>query len=321
MAGLMSGCLLCGSRDVAVVDRVAFSDLRQLWFETFEVDIATCLDVPYDEADVPLRRCAACRIEFYPPALRGNETLYDKLQAFEFYYPKEKWEFEVALRDLALCRDIVEIGCGPGRFLERAVSTYPETRVRGLELNADCVRTCRERGLEVEGRTIEDFAATAGESLDAVCGFQVLEHVAAPATFLGSAFRCLRPGGLALISVPNAQGFTRYAVNAITDMPPHHVTRWTVDVMRRVAVLHGMILDRVVEEPVAEYHKEAYRTVLTLRAVSALLRRRWRRVDRMLPYRLMLAASDRLQRAIPASLWRYTGYPGHTLYVTFRKPT
>ena len=252
---------------------------------------------------------------------REAVVLYDVLRLFEFYYPKEKWEFDVAVRDLARSRDIVEIGCGPGLFLEHVRSTYRDARVRGLELNGECVRSCRERGFDVEQRSIEAFAEKAEKSVDAVCSFQVLEHAASPGTFLAAAFRCLRPGGIALISVPNSVGFLqRFAVNAMLEMPPHHVTRWTADVMRHAAEAHGMLLERVVEEPVAEYHKESYRTVLTVRAISALLGLRWRRLERGLPYRLLLALCYRLQRVLPAFMWRYTRHPGHTLYVAFRKP-
>lgn len=312
-------CVLCGSGGVQTVDQFRFSDLRHLYFETCEVDIAECLDAPYKEELVYLYRCDECGLEFYPPGLCGNQKLYDALNKFDYYYMKDKWEFGIALQEIKSSYDILEVGCGPGLFLDRVIGTYPEKRVKGLELNADSVRICRGKGLEVEERTIEDFSAVGANTFDAVCAFQVLEHVQNPGMFLELAFRCLKREGLCVITVPNARGFTQYAVNDFGNMPPHHLTRWTADVIRRVAAINGTTIERIVEEPVADYHKEWYRDTLTVRGVSTSLGLRWGRIERRTPYRLMLSLCRRLQKTVPAWLWRYSRYPGHTLYVSFRK--
>ena len=91
------------------------------------------------------------------------------------------------------------------------------------------------------------------------------------------------------------------------------------DALITIAATNGVTVERAVEEPVAEYHKEWYRDALTVRAVSTALGLRWRRIERRTPYRLMLSACHRLQKAAPAWVWRYRRYPGHTLYVSFQK--
>ena len=312
-------CVLCGSGDVRTIDQFSFKDLRQLYFETCELDISTCLDQPYDNALVYIYECQECGLEFYPGCLRGNAKLYEALARFDYYYMVEKWEFGVALEDIKDSRTILEIGCGNGLFLDRVTKAFPGKEVMGLELNPDALRICRQKGLAVQTKTIEEFSDEHANSFDVVCGFQVLEHVVNPHSFLESAFRCLRDGGLCLLTVPNPAGFTKYAVNDFGNLPPHHLTRWTVDVMKHLAARYGLRIKRILEEPVAEYHKQWYRDTLMIKALSVVPGLKFGCVERGTLYRMVWALCRRLQVVIPRQFWRYSRYPGHSLYVAFRK--
>ena len=80
------------------------------------------------------------------------------LKRFDYYYMKDKWELETALLEVRDAREILEVGCGTGSFLEKVRLLYPEKRTKGLELNSKSVRICREKGLDVEARALEKFA-------------------------------------------------------------------------------------------------------------------------------------------------------------------
>lgn len=317
--GKSGGCILCGAGHLEIVDRFPFRDLRRLWFDTCEVDITTCLEQAYHDSTVHLYRCGTCELEFYPSSLCGNTSLYQALGGFSYYYTGDRWEFDRAAEDLRGRRSVLEIGCGTGTFLERLLREDPGRSTVGLERNPDALRAARERGLRVEACDVERFAPDHAEHFDVVCAFQVLEHLVAPDAFLKAAFHCLRPGGLCLLSVPNREGFTRHAVNDFGNMPPHHITRFSGRVMRNIAGRYGATVERILEEPVAEYHKAWYRDTLMVRMLSAILQLRWSRVEVGTRYRVMLGLCRRLQRVIPERLWRYKRHPGHTLYVALRK--
>lgn len=312
-------CVLCDSDSVSVIDRLSFRELRQLYFETCEVDISRCLDRPYENPDVDLYRCTECGLEFYPSSLKGSARLYEALARFDYYYMDDKWEFRVALEDIKDSQSVLEVGCGTGFFLDQIARAYRGTTLMGLELNRDALEISRQNGLFVQAKSIEQFSGEHACSFDVVCALQVLEHVSNPHSFLEAAFRCLKRGGLCVLTVPNALGFTQYAVNDFGNMPPHHLTRWTTGVMQKIAVRHSVSLERIVLEPVARYHKEWYRDTLTVRTVSKILGLRWNRIELGTRYRIVLGLCRRLSRMIPSSLWKYS-YPGHTLYVSFRKP-
>jgi SAM-dependent methyltransferase len=93
---------------------------------------------------------------------------------------------------------------------------------------------------------------------DVVCAFQVLEHVAAPRSFLSAAVRCLRPNGRLMVSVPGEDSFAGFAHWDILNMPPHHVTRWTDDCLRTVASLYELHLVEIVPEPLGRNMRRAY---------------------------------------------------------------
>ncbi len=315
----MNECPACGSASLERAAAFPFSDLRRLWFERSEIDIATCLERPFTQPDVALMRCRECLLEFFPAALCGTAALYDHLGRFDYYYQSEKWETQAALDALegAPAR-AVEVGCGPGRFIEALRRRYPEADVVGLEVNPQAAADAKDRGHDVRLTSLGQLASQEPSAFDAVYAFQVLEHVPAPQEFLRDAAALLKPAGRLVIAVPNADGFTSAAVNDFGNLPPHHLSRWRARVFDRVAPAHGLDVVAVHEEPVAPYHREWYRTVAVLRLLTALARKRWNLIELGTGYRLLNAVASRLQRAVPAAVWRYRR-PGHTMLVVLEK--
>ncbi len=96
--------------------------------------------------------------------------------------------------------ELLEIGCGPGLFLEEA-ARLGVARPVGVDLNPWAVAAARARGLDVRLGSVDAIAPTPG--FDAVAMLDVLEHVPAPLPFLASVRQRLRPGGRLLLMTPN----------------------------------------------------------------------------------------------------------------------
>lgn len=95
---------------------------------------------------------------------------------------------------------VLDVGCGIGDM----VSYRPETS--GVDINAECVRYCVERGLDVQ-QMQEDRLPFADASFDGVLLDNVLEHIAEPAPLLAEVRRVLVPRGTFLVAVPGKRGF------------------------------------------------------------------------------------------------------------------
>lgn len=102
-------------------------------------------------------------------------------------------------------RPVLDLGCGRGEFLE--LLRAAQIPARGVETNANVVRECREKGLDVvSGDLVEFLRAQEPGSVGGVFAAQVVEHLppAVLAALLAAAHRALLPGGLLVLETVNA---------------------------------------------------------------------------------------------------------------------
>ena len=97
----------------------------------------------------------------------------------------------------------LDVGCGDGRTIQ-ALRTAGWT-VRGLDIDPESIRACREIGLDAEVGSIDELDP--GERFDAVVAVHVIEHVEDPAHFASALLDHVRPGGRLRLVTPNAQGW------------------------------------------------------------------------------------------------------------------
>jgi SAM-dependent methyltransferase len=262
-------CPLCRSSKVGFVESIAVERLILPW-RGFEIDVLSELR---GVSQLELWRCSYCSVLFFTPDfLAGSGQLYSRLEKFDWYYMSEKWEYNVALADLKGCHKVLEVGCGRGSFLR--LGRQAGFQIDGLEQNKSAIEEASRLGLHMVDATIEEVAAQSSSTYDAVCSFQVLEHVANPGTFLDACCRLLRPGGRLLFGVPNADSFIRYEFN-ILDMPPHHMSRWPIRTLLDLGKFFPIELKHVLIEPLAEYHVGIY----TDAYFSHFVRPLWRSLD------------------------------------------
>ena len=99
-------------------------------------------------------------------------------------------------------RDVLEVGCGTGYVLQGLRHTFPSLRLTGLEPGADGVHIARERVPDADFVVADARQLTYEATFDAVCAFDVLEHIDDDAAVLAGLHRALRIGGVLFVTVP-----------------------------------------------------------------------------------------------------------------------
>ncbi|MDH3973167.1 MAG: class I SAM-dependent methyltransferase [Deltaproteobacteria bacterium] len=270
------------------------------WESNYRIDISSELK---GIEEICLYRCKKSRLDFfYPVSASGGPELYKKLQNFDWFYMPEKWEFDEALKDLKDGGRLLEIGCGRGFFIEKVLNQFPEIMAKGIESNGDALVEPLEKGLPVEMARTTDLIERK-ELFDAVCSFQVLEHISSPRSFFDDVLKLLKPGGLLILCVPNKESFIKHQFNLL-DMPPHHMTRWSLTTFKFLENIFPLKLEKASFEPLADYHIDWY-----LQTYKDFIRHKVR-----IPLVLMDYAAYLFKKR---GLNRYC--KGHSLYVRFKK--
>jgi 2-polyprenyl-3-methyl-5-hydroxy-6-metoxy-1,4-benzoquinol methylase len=104
---------------------------------------------------------------------------------------------------------ILDIGCGMG-FLLKGLQNAGYLNIKGIEIDENQVLSCKKKGLDVE--LVSDSTAYLSkntDSFDVITVFDVLEHIppADQISFIKAIYCSLNPGGVLMVSVPNANSF------------------------------------------------------------------------------------------------------------------
>jgi SAM-dependent methyltransferase len=234
--------------------RVDVFNLSRRW----ELELGINWQPPRNITEIEYWRDEETGLQFYVPEdVVGDARLYSQLQRFPWYYMDEKWEFNAALGLLKTMSGgprVLEIGVGQGAFLKKA--KHSGFQISGIELNPEGAAAAREEGFEIIEKDMSSLHADDRTGWDSICAFQVLEHLAQPREFLDQAVALLKPGGLLILSVPNA-AFSRRLdpdCNGLLDQPPHHMSHWDEQVFRSLENFLPLKLKNILFEPLAPYH-------------------------------------------------------------------
>jgi SAM-dependent methyltransferase len=232
-------CLVCGGCSAPAFswDRNSAAKSFKQWFGVQPPSDA----LPCDYTNY---QCSVCQLEFALPPIPGNNIFYDWVITLPSYYSDYRWEWGIVAEQLAGKAPgkpikLLDAGCGSGNFLN-FIKSKTGAEGLGLDTSPTAIAACRSRG--IPGLVCEptEYLADHKKVFDAICGFHSLEHVPDPSKFLSGLAAGLTEGGRLFISVPLSpiknEIHERHALN----MPPHHLTRWNVQSLQRLADVCGL---------------------------------------------------------------------------------
>ncbi|MDJ0579617.1 methyltransferase domain-containing protein [Crocosphaera sp.] len=294
---------LTGSPSVKLLEIMSAQKLIDDWKLHTGLDISEELE---GHSEIYLYQCEQTKLNFFVPTdTVGSGKLYAQLDQFDWYYTDDKWEYSLALRDLSGCKNVLEVGSGFGFFIEKAQEKG--INITGLELNEHAVKVAEGKQLPVKKLDLQNVAENTPESYDAVCSFQVLEHVRDPKNFIRWSVEVLKPGGKLILGVPNAHSFLKHQY-CLLDMPPHHMTQWSAGTFKSLENIFPIKLTKVKIEPLADCHVTGYLTSY---------RDYWCSVSPLGKFFLSEAAMSYYETVLNKGLRKF--FPGQTLYVEFKK--
>ncbi|GAB6175186.1 class I SAM-dependent methyltransferase [Desulfobaculum senezii] len=140
---------------------------------------------------------------------------------------------------------LVEVGPGFGLFLEEARSMPRFAAVSAVEATPWLAETCRERGFTVCEASVEQVDLGA-DAADVVVSFECVEHLFSVEGFVRACARVLRPGGLLVLTCPNAEGFDLVHLGEASNTVNHqHLNLFTTTSLPALVTACGLTVEEV----------------------------------------------------------------------------
>ncbi|MBK7762804.1 MAG: class I SAM-dependent methyltransferase [Bacteroidetes bacterium] len=190
---------------------------------------------------------------FYPFGIEGDGPFYEKLESIPWYYSAWKWDYEIADQFIHSGNQVIDIGCGEGKFLDY-LKTKRNCTCVGLELNEKAKELATNNGIEVHNQFIQEYAKSNSDKYDVVTFFQVLEHISEVDSFFKSAISVAKPGGKIIVAVPNNEPYyLTYDKDHFLNLPPHHMGWWNEKSLTKIAEIYNLELVKIVKQPLEHF--------------------------------------------------------------------
>jgi 2-polyprenyl-6-hydroxyphenyl methylase/3-demethylubiquinone-9 3-methyltransferase len=129
----------------------------------------------------------------------------------------QHWQCDECSRRPLDGKSAMDVGCGAGLLAEPLARLG--ARVTGLDASPNLISVARDHasasGLAIDYRTGE-LAELQGQ-FDLITCMEVIEHVADPAAFVGALAKRLAPGGLLVMSTPNATAWSKLLMITVAE--------------------------------------------------------------------------------------------------------
>ncbi len=144
---------------------------------------------------------------------KGSEAMLHKLNPVRLKYIRDQidqhWQCDECSRTPLAGKTALDVGCGAGLLAEPLARLGAE--VTGLDASPELIAVAQEHaragGLEIDYRAGD--VKELKDQFDLITCMEVIEHVAEPAAFVAALARRLAPGGLLILSTPNATGWSK----------------------------------------------------------------------------------------------------------------
>jgi 2-polyprenyl-6-hydroxyphenyl methylase/3-demethylubiquinone-9 3-methyltransferase len=151
----------------------------------------------------------------------GASAMLHKLNPVRLQYIRDMidqhWQADECSRRPLEGKTALDVGCGAGLLTEPLARLG--AKVTGIDAAPEVIAVAKDhavgQGLEIDYRNaaVEEI----GDRFDLITSLEVIEHVAEPQAFLRAIAKRLAPGGLLILSTPNATGWSKLLMITVAE--------------------------------------------------------------------------------------------------------
>ena len=246
-------CPICNGNENKVIRVINYEVAAQHYvFKEMDPDrfaaLANHIKKLWNQDTCEIIRCTSCGFVFCFPFIAGDAKFYD-LGFERSGYPKWKWEFAVSyeaiIKMLRPDFRLLELGAGDGAFIKKLANIkLPASNILCTEYSDFGRKEIEKLGVKClmdDVRSLNEDAFR--HSFDAICMFQVLEHLDNIDDLFAKLKWLMKDGASLFIAVPNDKRIEFNEMNkALLDMPPNHVGRWNKKCFSIMAKRFGLTI-------------------------------------------------------------------------------
>ena len=151
----------------------------------------------------------------------GRSSMLHKLNPVRLKYVRDQidqhWQSDECSRTPLVGKNALDVGCGAGLLTEPLARLG--AAVTGIDASPQVIAVARDHAAKM-GLPIDYRAGDVHEldgQFDLITAMEVIEHVAEPAAFVKALAKRLAPGGLLVMSTPNATGWSKLLMITVAE--------------------------------------------------------------------------------------------------------
>lgn len=153
------------------------------------------------------------------------------------YWDWCRYKFLPLLQELNNSDHILELGCGPGYFLE-FLKTAGFINVQGIDISEEQVEIAKNKGLNVQNIDVINYFQLHSELFKAIIAIDFIEHFSKEEAMMLAKllYNSLEKNGILVIQTPNGQGLFP---NQVIYGDLTHLTVFTPESLKQLLILAG----------------------------------------------------------------------------------